>query len=490
MEENLKNKTLSGIFWAFAQKALNQAIAFVVTVILTRKLCSDDYGVVAIAGMFTILIGMFMNGGMGIALIQKKDTDELDYNTVFYMGLGMSFILYTVIFFISPYFASFYGQPVLCPIIRVIALTMPLGALGAVQGAIVSRQMDFRKFFYASLSGQVMSAVVGISMAYQGYGPWALVGQQIVSGITGTVVVFFMVRWYPRLMFSFQRFKGLFSFSWKKLGGDFVGTLCYQLRGYIIGYKYSTADLGYYNRGEGLPQMIRNNLNGPISGVLFPALSKLQGEPDGVKRGIRRSIRTSSFLIFPLLFGLAAVAPQLVPILYSPKWNPAIPFMQVICITCAMDIINAANLQALLAIGRSDIVLKIELYKKPVMLLILAITTYISPLAIALGMMFYSFYVLYVNTRPNKELLHYSLRDQISDLLPNVLLSLSMAVVVYLMGLSIPNIYMALPAQVILGATIYIGMSHFFHKENYEYVKYILMELYYKKIGNRRREIC
>ena len=485
MEENLKQKTLSGIFWSFAQKALNQAIAFVVTIILARKLSPDDYGVVAIAAMFTILMGMFMNGGMGVALIQKKDADELDYNTVFYMGLGMSFVLYIIVFFVSPFIASFYREPLISPIIRVLALTMPLGALGGVQGAIVSRQMEFKKFFYASFSGQVLSAAVGICMAYKGYGPWALVGQQMVSAITSTLVVFSMVRWCPRWMFSFERFKGLFSFSWKKLGADFIGTFCSQLRGYIIGYKYSAADLGFYNRGEGLPQMIRNNLYGSISGVMFPALSKLQNEEGGVKRGIRRSIRTSSYLFLPLLFGLAAVSDQLVPILYSAKWNPAIPFMQILCVTAAMDIINGANLQAILAIGRSDVVLKIEFYKKPVMLAILAVTTFISPIAIAVGMMIYSFYVLYVNAGANKRYLNYPLSEQIHDIFPNLLLAVSMAVMVYFVGFLIPNIYMALVCQILIGGIYYIGMSHYLRNENYFYVRSSLEELYDRKMRKR-----
>lgn len=482
MKSELKQKTISGIFWTFIQKALNQGIAFIVTIILARKLMPDDYGVVAIAGMFTALIGVFLDGGMGTALIQKKDADDLDYNTVFYMGLGVSFILYTVIFFASPLVASFYEKPILCPIIRALAIAMPLGAFAGVQSAIVTREMQFKRFFYASFSGQVLSAAVGISMAYMGYGPWALVGQQMVGSITNMLVVFSMVRWHPRWMFSWERFKGLFSFGWKKQAAGFIGTLCYQLRGYIIGYKYSTADLAFYNRGEGLPNMINTNINGPISGVLFPALSKLQGEKDGVKRGIRRSMQTSSFLVFPLLFGLAAVSDQLVPILYSSKWNPAIPFMQIICITSAMDILNATNGQALLAIGRSDIILKLEFYKKPVMLLILAVTTFISPLAIAVGMMLYSFYVLYINTRPNKRYLDYSLREQLRDIMPNVLMALLMAVIVYLVGLFIPNLYICLVVQVVVGAVLYWGMSVWTKNENYLYVRDALIEIYHSKL--------
>ena len=479
---DLKSKTLSGIFWSFTQKAVTQLISFVVTVILARLLMPSDYGVVAIASMFMILIGMFMNGGMGVALIQKRDADELDFNTVFFTGLVMSVVLYTLLFFTAPVMARIYDSPQLTPIIRVLSLNLLIGALGGVQGAYVYREMEFKKFFLASLPRQIFAAAIGIVMAYKGFGPWALVAQNLTASITDTLVMYSMVDWHPRWMFSFERFKGLFAFGWKKLSADFIGTLCFQLRGYIIGFKYSTTDLGFYNRGEGLPQMIRNNVNGPISGVLFPALSKLQSEPGGVKRGLRRSMRTSTYLVFPLLFGLAAISEQLVPVLYSAKWNPAIPFMQIICITAAMDILNAANLQGLLAIGRSDVVLKIELYKKPVMLLILAVTTFVSAIAIAFGMMLYSFYVLYVNTRPNKVLLNYSLREQLGDILPNVLMASFMAVIVFLLGKVIPNLYVALALQITIGAVLYITMSHFLHNENYEYVKATLLDVYHKKI--------
>lgn len=284
MDNNIKSKTLSGVLWQFLQKITSQLFSFVVTVILARLLTPADYGVVALACMFNVLVGIFISGSMDAALIQKKDADELDYNTIFYSSLFMSFIIYGVVYFGSPYFASFYHNEQICPVMRVLALTMPIGALAMVQNAIISRQMAFKKYFTASIVGQVVSAIIGILMAYQGFGPWALVAQQMVSSVTNTLVMFCIVRWYPKLMFSWNRFKTLFNFAWKKTASSFIGTLCDQLKGYLIGFKYTAADLAYFNRGEGLPQLFGTNISGTVNTVLFPALSKLQGDKEAVKR--------------------------------------------------------------------------------------------------------------------------------------------------------------------------------------------------------------
>lgn len=483
--ENLKNKTLSGFTWKLAQKFLGQLFHFIVTVILARLLVPEDYGVVALASMFNVLVGIFINGSMDAALIQKKNADELDYNTVFYSSLFMSFVIYGVVYVGSPYVAKIYNNELICPIMRTLALTMPIGALSMVQNATISRKMQFQKYFYATLVGQIVSAFVGITMAYKGYGPWALVAQAMISSITNTLVLFFMVSWHPKLMFSFERFKGLFSFAWKKTVAGFIGTLCAQLKGYLIGYKYSTADLAFYNRGEGLPNLFMHNINNSINGVLFPALSKLQNNPDAIKRGIRRSMMTSSYILSPIFIGLAALSNQIVPVLYSSKWNPSIPFMVIACFTACVSVLNSANLQTLYAIGRSDEVLKLEIYKKPVMLIIIAITIFISPLAISAGMFIYSIYGLLCNTLPNKKYIGYSIRDQINDVAPGIVLSLIMGLVVYIIGLFIPNVYLSLVIQIIIGIAFYISISHIMNLESYLYVRGTLNDFIQRNFNRR-----
>lgn len=475
MDNNIKSKILSGVLWQFLQKITSQLFSFVVTVILARLLTPADYGVVALACMFNVLVGIFISGSMDAALIQKKDADELDYNTIFYSSLFMSFIIYGVVYFGSPYFASFYHNEQICPVMRVLALTMPIGALAMVQNAIISRQMAFKKYFTASIVGQVVSAIIGILMAYQGFGPWALVAQQMVSSVTNTLVMFCIVRWYPKLMFSWNRFKILFNFAWKKTASSFIGTLCDQLKGYLIGFKYTAADLAYFNRGEGLPQLFGTNISGTVNTVLFPALSKLQGDKEAVKRGMRRAMMVSSYILSPIFLGLAAVSDKVVPLLYSAKWTPAIPFMQLACLTVVVVSLNNANLQSIYAIGKSGEVLKLEFYKKPVMILLIFIGLYFGPIGISAAMLIYSIYVLYMNTQPNKKFLDYALREQVNDIKAGLLLSIIMGILVFLIGLIISNIYMALVVQVAFGAMFYIGMSELFKPEAYSYARNTIM---------------
>lgn len=284
-EESLKNKALTGFIWQLLQKTIGQLLSFIITVILARLLLPSDYGVVALASMFNVLVGIFISGSMDAALIQKKNADELDYNTVFYSSLFMSFVIYAVVYFSAPIVARIYGNPLVSPLMRVLGLTMPIGALSMVQNAVVQRQLQFKKVFYSGLIGQIISAIIGIIMAYKGFGPWALVAQNMISGIANTVVMFFLVTWHPRLMFSFSRFRELFEFAWKKTVAGFIGTLCFQLKGYLIGYKYTMADLAYFNRGDGLPDMLMNNVNGSINNVLFPTLAKMSDDPEALHRG-------------------------------------------------------------------------------------------------------------------------------------------------------------------------------------------------------------
>lgn len=471
MDNNLKSKTLSGVVWQFLQKILAQFFSFIVTVILARLLSPSDYGVVALACMFNILVGIFVSGSMDAALIQKKDADELDYNTIFYSSLFMSFVIYGFVYVGSPYFASFYHNEQICSVMRVLALTMPIGALSMVQNAIISRRLEFKKFFFASFFGQVVSAVVGIYMAYRGYGPWALVAQQMLSSITNTFVMTAIVRWYPKSMFSFERFKILFSFAWKKTCASFIGTLCEQLKGYLIGYKYTTADLAYFNRGEGLPQMFNSNISGTINTVLFPVLSKLQGDTVAVKRGMRRAMMTSSYILTPLFFGLAAVSDKVVPLLYSEKWNPAIPFMQLACLTSVVVVLNSANLQSIFAIGKSGEALKLEFYKKPIMIALLVGGIYLGAIGISASMLLYSFYVFYMNTKPNKKYLNYSIMEQIGDIKMGVIFSLIMLALVMGVGHFISNIFVSVCIQIPLGIGIYVGLSELFKPEAYCFVK-------------------
>lgn len=475
-DSNIKNKTVTGFFWQLSQKVLCQVVSFGISVVLARLLLPSDYGVIAICSMFLVLTGIFIGGGLGTALVQKKNADDIDFCTVFYSGLVLSIVVYLAVFFAAPYIAIFFKNEQITAVIRVLALAMPIGTLSGVQNAFVSKQMIFKKFFYSSLIGTIASGAVGLGMALTGFGVWALVGQNLVSTITNTLVLFCIIDWHPKLIFSYERFKQLFSFGWKMAVVNILTTFFYQLKGYVIGYKYSAAQLAYYNRGEGLPGILYNNINGTISDVLFPALSQLQDDKEALKRALSRAMRISSFFLIPALFGLAAISDKLVIIIFSEKWAPSIPFMQVICMISCSDILGMANYQAIKAVGRADTLLKMEFLKRPAMFAILIATMFISPLAIAVGQLVYSILAFVVNAYPNRKYIGYPIWQQMKDVGKNFLISLVMAIVVYLLGTLGLNMYVSVVLQVVTGALLYYVMSRTLNKEDYGYVRNFVKE--------------
>lgn len=475
-DSNIKNKTVTGFFWQLSQKVLCQVVSFGISVVLARLLLPSDYGVIAICSMFLVLTGIFIGGGLGTALVQKKNADDIDFCTVFYSGLVLSIVVYLAVFFAAPYIAIFFKNEQITAVIRVLALAMPIGTLSGVQNAFVSKQMIFKKFFYSSLIGTIASGAVGLGMALTGFGVWALVGQNLVSTITNTLVLFCIIDWHPKLIFSYERFKQLFSFGWKMAVVNILTTFFYQLKGYVIGYKYSAAQLAYYNRGEGLPGILYNNINGTISDVLFPALSQLQDDKEALKRALSRAMRISSFFLIPALFGLAAISDKLVIIIFSEKWAPSIPFMQVICMISCSDILGMANYQAIKAVGRADTLLKMEFLKRPAMFAVLIVTMFISPLAIAVGQLVYSILAFVVNAYPNRKYIGYPIWQQMKDVGKNFLISLVMAIVVYLLGTLGLNMYVSVVLQVVTGALLYYVMSRTLNKEDYGYVMNFVKE--------------
>lgn len=482
-EENLKEKTFKGFFWRSGERIVSQLISFVVTIVLARLLMPEEFGVIALTQIFIILADVFVTNGLGVSLIQKNKTDSLDYSTMLSAGLVLSLIIYTVLFFLSPFIAKTCGNNLLSPVIRVMALRLPIAALNSVQQSILSIRMEFRKFFFATLSGTILSGVIGICMAESGYGVWSLVSQYLSNSIFNTIVLLFLVDWVPSLRFSKQRFLSMFSFGWKMTFSNFVGVFFDQIKNFIIGAKYSAADLAYFNRGEQIPNLLSTNINGTIDAVLFPALSKIQDNKESVRNGVRRSMRISSFVLIPLLFCLAAASENIIRVLLTDKWIECVPYMQIICIQCGIGVLSAANLQALKAIGRSDVLLKLECIKKSILLAVILIMMHISVIAMALGYACYALLALIINAFPNKSLIGYGFVSQMKDVLPNLLLGSTTAFLVFLVGYISNNIYWGLSLQIITGGVSIIVLSYLFKMESMIYIVNLLHNL--KKHGER-----
>lgn len=464
------NKVISNLIWKFSERMLAQIVTFVVSIVLARLLSPMEYGTIALVMVFITIADVFANAGFGNALIQKLHVDNIDYSSVLYFSLGISFIVYGMLFISAPYIADFYHSQTLCSVLRVLGLRVPIAAFNSVQQAYVSKNMLFKRFFFSTLFGTLLSGAVGCVMAYNGFGIWALVGQYLTNTIVDTTVLWFTVRWRPNLVFSFKRVKTLFSFGWKLLVSSLIDTGYQQLRSLVIGGKYTSSDLAYYNRGQQYPQLVVTNVNTSISSVLFPAISKNQENLETVKNMTRRAIKTSSYIMWPLMFGLAVISKPLVLWMLTDKWLPCVPYLQIACFNYAFWPIHTANLEALKAIGRSDLFLKMEIVKKVIGLVLLIGSMNYGVMAIALSMIVSTILSSFINAYPNSKILKYSYIDQIKDMLPSILLSLFMSIVIYPISFVIDNSLLLIIVQILIGGMIYILLSRIFRLESFMYI--------------------
>lgn len=471
MEEDkiTKNKVVSSMIWKFLERSGAQFVQFFLSIILARLLTPSDYGVIALILVFTQISNVFISSGFGTALIQKKDSDELDFSSVFYLSLFVAFVCYFILFFLAPTIAKFYNNELLIGYIRVVAISLFFSAINGVQGTYVSKKMQFKRFFFSSMGAVLGSGIIGVILAYNGFGVWALVMQHVFSGFFSFVILWFTVKWRPKLIFSFARVKTLFSFGWKLLCSGLLDTVFRNIYNLIVGRIYNSQILGYFNRGHQFPQVIATNLDGSIQSVMLPTLSANNDNPSEVKRITRRSISTSAFVLMPCMFGLAAVAEPLVKVLLTDKWLPCVPFLQLACISYALYPIHTANLTGINALGRSDIFLKLEIIKKCVTVLNILITLPLGIYAMAIGQVVSGFISTFINAYPNKKLMGYSYFEQWKDLFPSFVLSIVMAGVVWLMNFISITPLLLLIIQIIVGIIVYVVLAKLFKLEVYNY---------------------
>lgn len=463
-------KVLSNFFWRFFERCGAQGVTFIVSIVLARLLDPDVYGTVALVTVFTTIMQVFVDSGMGNALIQKKEADDLDFSSVFFFNMAVCSLLYLIMFIVAPFIAAFYKMPELTSVVRVLSLILIISGVKNVQQAYVSRNMQFKKFFFSTIGGTIGAAVVGIVMAYLGFGVWALVAQMLFNAAVDTIILWITVKWRPKMMFSFERLKALFSFGWKLLVSSLLDTVYNDLRQLIIGKLYSSNDLAFYNQGKKFPHLIVTNINTSIDSVLLPTMSKAQDDKNAVRSMTRRAIKTSTYIMMPVMIGLAVCAEPLVSLILTDKWLPCVLFLRVFCITYAFYPIHTANLNAIKAMGRSDLFLKLEILKKIIGLTAILITMWISVEAMAYSLLVTTLLNQIINSWPNKKLLGYSYLEQIKDMLPQIGLSLIMGAAIYLVQLAgFSNIF-TLCIQIPLGIIIYIALSKLLHIESFEYV--------------------
>lgn len=476
----------NNLIWRFAERIGAKGITLIVSIVLARLLNPEAYGQVALVSIFLTILGVFVDSGLGNALIQKKNADEDDFTTVFYFNVVWCVVLYILLWIGAPWIAKFYNDEGLISLTRAAGLTVVISGIKNIQLAYVSKRMMFKKFFAATIGGTIFSGVLGILMAYNGAGAWALVAQSVSNTLIDTLILWLTVKWRPQGKFKMERLKDLFSYGWKLLASSVIDTCYKNLRGLIIGRMYSSVDLAYFNKAKGWPELIVTNINSSIDSVLLPTMSSEQDDRARIKQMTRRAICVSTYVMAPMMIGLFCIAPELIKLILTEKWLPCVPYMRVFCVTYMFYPIHTANLNAIKALGRSDLFLKLEIIKKCFGLVLLLITMWYSPLIMAYSLIISSLNSQIVNTWPNKKLLNYSYLEQIKDIIPNLLQGIVMGVCVCMVPLlNLPTLT-TLIVQIIVGVVVYCIESVILKNENLIYLWSILQPIIQRKIKRKK----
>ena len=473
----MQSKVLSNVAWRFAERVGAQGVKLVLEIILARLLLPDDYGLVAIVTVLITILNVFVDSGLGNALIQKKDADDVDFSTVFWFNIVSCIIIYILLFIAAPLFSNLYHRDELTMLIRILGLQVIISGVKNIQQAYISKTMQFKRFFFATLSGTIGAAAIGIVMAYNGFGVWSLVVQQVFNVLVSTIILWITVKWRPKKTFSRQRLKQLFSYGWKLLVSALIDTIYNEIRQLIIAGKYTSSDLAYYNRGRQFPNLFISNVNAAIDSVLLPTLSKEQDNIARVKAMTRKSIQVSVYILGPCMMGLAFIGEPFIRLVLTEKWLPCLPYMRIFCVTFMFYPIHTANLKAIKALGRSDLFLILEIAKKTVGFAAVLITMNISVKAMAYSLLVTSLLNQIINSWPNRKLLGYGYIEQLKDIVPGILLSVIMGICIMPLKLLGFNNLLTILLQLVCGMFIYMAGSYLLKLEGFMTIKQILSKV-------------
>lgn len=449
----MKSKSvIINFIWKFMERGCAQIVNLAISLILARLIDPEAYGVLALATIFTNILQVFIDCGLGVALVQKKEADDLDFSSVFLCNVVLCCAIYAVLFFAAPLISRFYETPELTTIVRVVGLTIVISGVRSIQQAYVERNMQFKKFFLATLISTVVSGVVGLVMAYCGFGVWALVIMNLCNVAVGTAVLWFVVEWRPKLMFSARRMKPLLRFGWKVLGSGFVTVIYANSRQLLVGKFYTNSDLAFYNKGNSLPNCIVPTIQSSITSVLLPAISQFQTDLHKAKEMTWNAVRALSCVLWPVMIGLAACSDTFIQVVMTEKWLPAVPFMRIFCIEAAIWPISSIYVNTIRAVGRSDIDLTLQTVVRVIGITSLLLMIKQGPLAIAICTFGCSILENLILMAVNKKLLNTSIFSQLKTFGPFALLSFVMGAAVYAVE------YLPIHGLLLLGVQILVGM--------------------------------
>lgn len=468
--KTLKEQVLSGMLWSFGERIGSQLIALIIQIILARLLLPEEYGTIAIALVFISILNIAITNGLSASLIQKHAADDIDFSTAFFLNLVFSLVVFLFVVFSAPYISLFFNMPILSPVLQALALGMPIGAINSVQRAYVSRNMLFARFFVSTLVANTISGIVGIIMALNAFGIWALVVQNLLTTTLDAIILWITVKWRPRLSFSWKRLGKLYSYGWKVLASNLLYEICRQLKSILVGKFYSPGELAFFNRGEQLPALISINIDAALQSALFPAMSQVQYEPNKLTDMLKKTVSTGCYIIFPAMTLLGLVADPLIEVILTEKWLPCVPFVWAFCVAYALQTLQSANIQAIRAIGRSDIALAQDIIKRIIDIVLLLTALPHGVLGIALAGILSSIIAFVVNAIPSKRLFNYGIFEQLKDTSFTILFCVVTSFCVFPISFFVYDKLALLGLQCLCGVTIFILLSILFKNKTFYFL--------------------
>ncbi|MBR6165048.1 MAG: lipopolysaccharide biosynthesis protein [Clostridia bacterium] len=484
-EKKLKTKPNSikgGLIWSFGERITAQLVTTVVSIVLARLLDPEHYGIVAIVIIFINLCNVFVTSGFGNAIVQQQKASSIDFNTAFALSMTISLLLYFLLFLVSPLIERYYAMDDLAIVLRVMALRLPLAALNSIQQAYIQRQMAFKSFFIATLFGTVVSGIVGVLLAFHGYGVWALVAQYLTNTTVDTIALWFICGWKPRFQYSRTSAKRIVSFGWRLLASELVATLEGDIRTLIVGKVFGSSDLAYYEEGKKYPGLVVTNINAAISKVMLPAYSKQQENLLELKNTLRKTIRLGVYILAPVMVGFMVVSNGFVSIILTEKWILAVPYIRIFCICYFTRPLETSCRQAILGIGKSDIIFRIMLIVNIFALstVIIAVFAFKSVFLIAIGSLLTTVLSVVCYGYYANRLLGYRIKEQIGDIAQTFMMCAFMGICVKCVELIGCTTMMTLIIQILVGIFVYVLLSKTTKNDSFNYLLNIIKKIVHK----------
>lgn len=476
-EQSLKDKTVKGTFWSAADSFLAQGVAFVVGIVLARLLSPEEYGLIGIVTIFTTVMLGVVDSGFSNALIRKKDVTNEDYNTLFLFNLGVSIVLFLILFVSAPWIARFFNQPQLVELVRVMGLILILQALSIVQNTILTKQIDFKTKTKASVISAVISGVIGIALAFAGFGVWSLVAQQLSRQLFYTILLWIFNKWWPKLKLNIESLKYMWGFGWKLLVSGLLDNVWKELYQVVVGKFYSPASLGQYTRSRQYAQLFSSNITSIVQRVTYPVLSEVQDDKERMVNGYRRIIKTTMFVTAILMISMGAVAEPLIYCLIGPQWHEAATYLPLICISMSLYPLHAINLNMLQVQGRTDIFLYLEIIKKTLAIGPICLAIFVNIYWMLVGTIIIGFISFFLNSYYTGKRLGYTPWMQLRDIAPSFVVAVVVAVSVYFLKYLPFSFWLVLPLQILVGATVFFFTCRLTKLEEYKEIVSLVLPL-------------